>query len=37
MIDLKVITPVQDYIDKEKYDISDSSKQNVLGVLLGRQ
>lgn len=23
MIDLKVVTPVQDYIDKEKYDISD--------------
>ena len=23
MIDLKVATPVQDFIDKEKYDISD--------------
>lgn len=30
MIDLKVITPVQDYIDKEKYDVSDLEK-NVLG------
>lgn len=29
MIDLKVITPVQDFIDKEKYDISDL-EQNVL-------
>ena len=23
MVDLKVATPVQDFIDKEKYDISD--------------
>jgi sn-glycerol 3-phosphate transport system substrate-binding protein len=30
MIDLKVITPVQTYIDKEKYEISDLEK-NVLG------
>ncbi len=29
MIDLKVVTPVQNYIDKEKYDISDL-EQNVL-------
>jgi sn-glycerol 3-phosphate transport system substrate-binding protein len=29
MIDLKVITPVQNYIDKDKYDISDL-EQNVL-------
>jgi sn-glycerol 3-phosphate transport system substrate-binding protein len=30
MIDLKVVTPVQNYIDKEKYDVSDL-EQNVLG------
>lgn len=29
MIDLKVVTPVQNYIDKEKYDLSDL-EQNVL-------
>ncbi len=30
MIDLKVIAPMQDFIDKDKYDISDYEK-NVLG------